>query len=451
MYTDYQQMSAPKAHLELMLLTARARDLPRGEFNRRWSCQGLNQEFQICFDHLWAETRVCGGELIQLGRVVLEKILEFVEAHQEQGASVAIGAAVWALMEMAPSLDSLLTPIVLVLEPMGFGRSIYRQGRGEELIGHANNELRQLSVLIEATDALFRELPDMNPDDEEDFSGEPTGYTDRDEDNPFLMDDFAPVTDRVDRVVRYLIKMGQSEGALDKVEIDFVKKTAQDMGQTISREQFGTLAKETAGQSLADILGGLEDQSASFKENLLFLGMLSAAIDGKVDISEKKLLAESCPHLNISGERFAAISTNALAAIKEMQRLPGFSEDTRITVKFLIKVGLAEGGLDKRERKFVRQVVADGSETMSDEEFNTLLSETSKQSLDTILADVKTRSTVFRENLLFLAMICAAVDGSVDPQEKHVLARCVTLLGLTREKYSEIAKKALSAIKRRRN
>jgi hypothetical protein len=127
--------------------------------------------------------------------------------------------------------------------------------------------------------------------------------------------------------------------------------------------------------------------------------------------------------------------------------MPRFSEDTRITVKFLIKVGLTQEGFNEREREFVRQVVGDASETMSDEEFNALVSETSNQSVDTILADVKTRSTAFRENLLLLAMVCSAVDGSVDLKEKHVLARCVTLLGLTREKYSEIAKKALSVIK----
>ena len=395
MYTDHQQMSAPKAHLELMLLTARARDLPREEFNRRWSCQGLPREFELCFDHLWAETRVCGGELIQLGRVALERILEFVEAFQDYSAPASIGAAVWTLVELAPSLDSLFTPVVLVLEPMGYGLEVYRQDRGRRLMGHAKDEFKHLAVLIEASESFCRELPDMNPD--EDYAEESMGYAHREEDNPFLMDDPVTVPDSVDRVVRYLIKMGQSEGSLDTREINFAKKTAQDMGHTLSDEQFGTRAEEVARQSLAEILEGLEDQSASFKENLLFLGMLSAAIDGKVDISEKKLLVESCPYLNISRERYAAISRNALAAIKEMRRKPRFSEDTRITVKFLIKVGLTEGGLHRREREFVRKVVADGSETMTDGEFNALLSETSQPVLDTILADVKTRSTAFRE------------------------------------------------------
>lgn len=448
MYTDYQQMSAPKAHLELMLLTARARDLPREEFYRRWSHQGLAEEFKICFDHLWDETRVCGGQLIHLGRVVLERILEFVEAYQEHPPSVAIGATVWALMEMVPSLDPLLTPPVLVLEPMGFGRSFYREGRGRELMAQAKKELKQLSVIFEAGTAFFQELPDMNP--EEDFAGDSQGGVNHDMENPFLLEDQALVSNKVERVVRYLIKMGQSEGSLEKVEIDFVKKTVRDMGESISDEQFNTLVQEVSNQSLAVILSGLEDQSPSFKENLLFLGMLSAAIDGNVDISEKKLLAESCPHLKISKERYIAVSRNALAAIKEMQRHPGFSEDTRITVKLLIRVALTQGGFDKREREFVRQVIRDRGETMSDEELDALVSETSNQSVNTILADVKTRSTAFRENLLFLAMVCSTVDGSVDLKEKHVLTQCVTLLGLTREKYSEIAGKALSAIKRKR-
>jgi tellurite resistance protein len=375
----------------------------------------------------------------------MERILEFVEVHKNQPAPASIGATVWALVEMVPSLNPLLTPVALDLEQMGFGRSFYHQGNGGKLMGHAKNELKHLVVIFEANSAFFRELPDMNP--EEDFRRDSDGDASRHTENPFLLEDSDSVSDDVERVLRYLIKMGQSEGVLEKAEIGFVKKTARDMGESLSDEQFNTLVQQVSTQALTDILGGLGDQPTSFKENLLFLGMLSAAIDGHVDISEKKLLAESCPLLHVSKERFVAISKDALAAIKEMQRMPRFSEDTRITVKFLIKVGLTQEGFNEREREFVRQVVGDASETMSDEEFNALVSETSNQSVDTILADVKTRSTAFRENLLLLAMVCSAVDGSVDLKEKHVLARCVTLLGLTREKYSEIAKKALSVIK----
>ena len=56
-----------------------------------------------------------------------------------------------------------------------------------------------------------------------------------------------------------------------------------------------------------------------FRERLLLLGMLTAGADNRIDVKEKKLLAQSLSILRISKKRYSEISREALAIIKRDQ------------------------------------------------------------------------------------------------------------------------------------
>ncbi len=67
--------------------------------------------------------------------------------------------------------------------------------------------------------------------------------------------------------------------------------------------------------------------------------------------------------------------------------------------------------------------------------------------METILKGITRESVLFSERLLLSGMLLAAVDGRVVTIEKKLLAQASQLLGISRERYSEIAKDAVHLIK----
>ncbi len=64
---------------------------------------------------LWETTKVVAGEVIQVGRIIIMKILAFIAKYPNMAIGFAIGAAIGALTGMIPFIGVLLQPIVAVL------------------------------------------------------------------------------------------------------------------------------------------------------------------------------------------------------------------------------------------------------------------------------------------------------------------------------------------------
>jgi tellurite resistance protein len=125
-------------------------------------------------------------------------------------------------------------------------------------------------------------------------------------------------------------------------------------------------------------------------------------------------------------------------------------ETVAATVKFLVRLALAEGNFSDLEKQLIFQVLQSVGETVSQSHFERLAQQASREPLDVILSSVSHQPASFREKLLLSGMLLTGVDGRVDTIEKKLLVQSCQLLGISRQRYSEIARDAVHLIKTRK-
>lgn len=105
----------PKAALDLALWQARANGVSNADVYLRLSNAGLPSEAAIRLKELMGATRQIGGKVIDLGKIVVLKLMDFMEQHPNLTAGMALGAAVSALAASVPVLGPLLAPLALAV------------------------------------------------------------------------------------------------------------------------------------------------------------------------------------------------------------------------------------------------------------------------------------------------------------------------------------------------
>lgn len=108
-------LSRPQAELELDILQIEADDIQPGDLYATLREMGLPPEIAIRLEALIDTTRKIGGRTINIGKIIVLKLIEFVKQHRNLAIGVAIGAAVSTLVGAIPLLGPLLAPVALVL------------------------------------------------------------------------------------------------------------------------------------------------------------------------------------------------------------------------------------------------------------------------------------------------------------------------------------------------
>lgn len=439
------QMSAARGHIELVLLSSRTDELDKDAQFLRLTNRGMPRELVSGLDDLWDLTRACGGHVIRVGRIVVAKVLEFVDMYPETNVGMSISAAVRAFSEMVPILGPTLAPITVIVAGHRFGGCFDGTDYEEKLHRSAQGFIKLTAQVFNVNSHFFQVLDDMDPDFE---SFEQYTMNDlSEEENPFDLEDISGLSEENELAAKYLIKIALTEGAFDASEQLFVMKTVESLGETLSPEQLDKLTDETSRQSLETILAGSEKLPVEYKERLLLLGMLTAGADNRIDVKEKKLLAQSLPILKISKKRYSKIAREALVIIKSDQGPAKLSNHCRMAVKYLVRMMLLQGALNEKEMQFIRQAVRKLGEVVAEKDLLELVTEASQQSLKDILAHAKELPERFRHKLLFMAMVAATMDGSVDTGEKKAFAESFQLLGISKEKYAQIANKVMAKVR----
>jgi hypothetical protein len=67
---------------------------------------------------VWDVTRRIGVELVEVGKIIVEKILAFLRAHSAITWGLVIGAAVAFLVSSVPFLGAILAPLVSIIGPI---------------------------------------------------------------------------------------------------------------------------------------------------------------------------------------------------------------------------------------------------------------------------------------------------------------------------------------------
>jgi uncharacterized tellurite resistance protein B-like protein len=133
----------------------------------------------------------------------------------------------------------------------------------------------------------------------------------------------------------------------------------------------------------------------------------------------------------------------------DLDDLTSFSPTSLAVAKVLVKISLADGNFRDPEKIMIAQTLEHMGETLSESQCERLAAEASKESVQEILQVVADQPVMFKEKLLLLAMLATAADGRVETIEKKLLGQAAPLLGISRHRFSEIAKDAVSLIKTR--
>lgn len=108
-------MTLPQARLELALWQAEADMADSSDIYIRLTEMGLPPEVAIRLKELLAIVKPIGDKVISIGKIIVARLIDFVEKHPNLATGIALGAAVSALIASIPFLGPLLAPIALVL------------------------------------------------------------------------------------------------------------------------------------------------------------------------------------------------------------------------------------------------------------------------------------------------------------------------------------------------
>lgn len=110
-----EALPAGTAQLKLGLLNAQALQMNKLDLITRFTNKNLPQEIVTRLEWLWEETKVVAGEVVQIGKIILMKIWEWVERNPNMVIGMAIGGAIGALTSLVPFIGPFLAPIATAL------------------------------------------------------------------------------------------------------------------------------------------------------------------------------------------------------------------------------------------------------------------------------------------------------------------------------------------------
>ena len=108
-------LTPAQANLELAILNAESEAMSSSDFYAWLKDLGLPDEVAIRLKGVAEITASVGKRVINVGKLILIKVIEFVKAHPNMAAGIAIGAALGALVNTVPLIGPLLAPIAAML------------------------------------------------------------------------------------------------------------------------------------------------------------------------------------------------------------------------------------------------------------------------------------------------------------------------------------------------
>lgn len=110
-----QALTKEQGLFELTLLNA---EMSREQFDD-FLVFGLNRgiplEVITRLQSLWNFTKKVAGEVVVVGKIIVQKIIEFLKANPKLAIGLALGAAVGALIAGIPFLGPLLAPLATAI------------------------------------------------------------------------------------------------------------------------------------------------------------------------------------------------------------------------------------------------------------------------------------------------------------------------------------------------
>lgn len=108
-------LTPAQANLELFILSSEAEAMSSSDFYAWLKERGLSDEAAIRLKAVAEITAEVGKRVINVGKMILIKIMEFVKAHPNMAIGIAIGAAIGVLVNAIPWIGPFLAPIATLI------------------------------------------------------------------------------------------------------------------------------------------------------------------------------------------------------------------------------------------------------------------------------------------------------------------------------------------------
>jgi hypothetical protein len=151
-------LSEPEAKLKMVVLNSNAIEIVRIDAITRLTNFGLPQEIITRIDELWEKTKIIGGQVIHIGKIIFAEILRFIKENPHLAVGVAIGAAVGALLSMIPFLGPILAPLAVAISILVGGISGYRLDQGQKPTDGVVGVTQELILIAKKFFELFADI-----------------------------------------------------------------------------------------------------------------------------------------------------------------------------------------------------------------------------------------------------------------------------------------------------
>jgi hypothetical protein len=109
-------MTPQEALLEMTLADAEAASEKFDDLLVEGINRGIPPEVMTRLSEIWEQTRIVAGHVVNIGKIIVLKIFEFLKANPHLTVGAALGAAVAVLVASAiPFLGALIAPLAAVV------------------------------------------------------------------------------------------------------------------------------------------------------------------------------------------------------------------------------------------------------------------------------------------------------------------------------------------------
>jgi hypothetical protein len=108
-------MNSSEGLLNLSILNAESQAQSFADSSVYLLSGDIPAELVTRLDELWYRTQEIGGEVINIGRIIVCKIIDFIRENPNMVIGIAIGAAVGSLVHLIPIIGPLLAPLAVTV------------------------------------------------------------------------------------------------------------------------------------------------------------------------------------------------------------------------------------------------------------------------------------------------------------------------------------------------
>lgn len=107
-------MDKNKATFEALLLQAEASGLDKVEAMAFFSNQGVPLEIITRMDSLWEQTVIVAKQVLNIGKIIIMKLIQFIIENPNMVIGVAIGIGLGMISNAIPFIGGFIAPIVTI-------------------------------------------------------------------------------------------------------------------------------------------------------------------------------------------------------------------------------------------------------------------------------------------------------------------------------------------------